>query len=71
MLHLEHLNLVVNDIPATLAFYQAAFPNWRIREEGEPLSVSPAAANRDPAVYTDPDRFDIEREHIAIDSRSL
>ncbi len=34
MLHLEHLNLVVNDIPATLAFYQAAFPHWRIRQEG-------------------------------------
>jgi predicted enzyme related to lactoylglutathione lyase len=34
MLHLEHLNLVVNDIPAALAFYQAAFPHWRIRQEG-------------------------------------
>ena len=35
MLHLEHLNLVVDDIPATLKFYQAAFPHWRIRETGE------------------------------------
>ena len=34
MIHLEHLNLVVNDIPASLRFYQAAFPHWRIREEG-------------------------------------
>ncbi len=34
MLHLEHLNLVVNDIPATLAFYQAAFPHWRVRQSG-------------------------------------
>jgi predicted enzyme related to lactoylglutathione lyase len=34
MLHLEHLNLVVNDIPAALAFYQAAFPHWRVRQEG-------------------------------------
>ena len=34
MLHLEHLNLVVTDIPATLAFYQAAFPQWRVRETG-------------------------------------
>ena len=35
MIHLEHINLVVSDIPATLTFYQAAFPHWRIREEGE------------------------------------
>jgi len=35
MLHLEHLNLVVSDIPAALKFYQAAFPHWRIRTEGE------------------------------------
>lgn len=34
MLHLEHLNLVVSDIPTALAFYQAAFPHWRIRDEG-------------------------------------
>ena len=34
MLHLEHLNLVVSDIPATLAFYQAAFPQWRVRDSG-------------------------------------
>lgn len=35
MIHLEHLNLVVSDIPGTLAFYRAAFPHWRIRDEGE------------------------------------
>jgi len=29
---------------------------------GETLSVSLAAANRDPAVYPDPDAFDVERE---------
>ena len=34
MLHLEHLNLVVDNIPATLAFYQAAFPHWRVRDSG-------------------------------------
>lgn len=34
MLHLEHINLVVNDIPAMLAFYQAAFPHWKVRDEG-------------------------------------
>jgi len=35
MLHLEHLNLVVSDIPAALKFYQAAFPHWHIRDAGE------------------------------------
>ena len=32
--------------------------------KGESLNVSLAGANRDPAVYKDPDSFDIEREHI-------
>lgn len=32
MIHLEHVNLVVNDIDAELAFYRAAFPHWRVRE---------------------------------------
>jgi predicted enzyme related to lactoylglutathione lyase len=35
MLHLEHLNLVVSDIPAALKFYQAAFPHWQVRDSGE------------------------------------
>ena len=35
MLYLEHLNLVVSDIPATLKFYKAAFPHWRVRDEGD------------------------------------
>ena len=35
MIHLEHLNLVVSDIPGTQAFYRAAFPHWHIRDEGE------------------------------------
>lgn len=37
MLHLEHVNLVVKekDITACLRFYQAAFPHWRVRAEGE------------------------------------
>ena len=34
-MHLEHLNLVVRDIPETLAFYKAAFPHWRIRSQGQ------------------------------------
>lgn len=33
-MHLEHLNLVVRDIPETLTFYKAAFPHWRIRAKG-------------------------------------
>ncbi|MDJ0849313.1 MAG: cytochrome P450 [Myxococcota bacterium] len=32
--------------------------------QGESLSVSLAAANRDPAIYPEPDRFDIEREDV-------
>lgn len=35
MIHLEHVNLVVNDIPKSLRFYQAAFPSWSIRDEGD------------------------------------
>lgn len=34
MLRLEHLNLVVCDLPATLNFYQAALPHWHIRDSG-------------------------------------
>lgn len=34
MLKLEHLNLVVEDIPRALSFYRAAMPHWRIRGEG-------------------------------------
>jgi catechol 2,3-dioxygenase-like lactoylglutathione lyase family enzyme len=34
MIRLEHINLVVSDIPQALKFYQAAFPHWQIRAEG-------------------------------------
>lgn len=34
MIYLEHLNLVVTDIEAELAFYSVAFPHWRVREKG-------------------------------------
>ena len=34
-MHLEHLNLNVNSIENTLAFYRAAFPHWTIRDSGE------------------------------------
>ncbi len=34
MMHLEHVNLVVQDIPAVLRFYAAAFPHWNVRDEG-------------------------------------
>ncbi|WP_444994860.1 VOC family protein [Aliikangiella sp. IMCC44359] len=35
MLHLEHINLVVKDIPKALKFYQAAFPHWKVRGGGK------------------------------------
>lgn len=35
MIHLEHVNLVVEDIPKTLHFYRAAFPHWHVRGGGE------------------------------------
>ncbi len=34
-MHLEHVNLVVDDIQKMLHFYQAAFPEWRVRSQGE------------------------------------
>lgn len=35
MIQLEHVNLVVSDIPAMLHFYRAAFPHWSVRDKGE------------------------------------
>ncbi|MEP0201772.1 MAG: VOC family protein [Halioglobus sp.] len=35
MLHIEHLNLVVDDIAASIKFYQAAFPHWYVRDKGD------------------------------------
>lgn len=34
-MHLEHLNLDVNNIEKTLTFYRAAFPHWKIRDGAE------------------------------------
>lgn len=34
MIRLEHINLVVSDIQKSLTFYQAAFPEWRVRDSG-------------------------------------
>lgn len=33
-MYLEHVNLVVSDIDAMLQFYRAAFPHWRVRDQG-------------------------------------
>lgn len=35
MIQLEHLNLIVKDMDKTLEFYQAAFPHWSVRGEGQ------------------------------------
>ncbi len=34
-MQLEHINLVVSDLTETMHFYQAAFPHWWVRGEGE------------------------------------
>ena len=34
-MYLEHVNLVVANMDATLNFYRAAFPHWRVRDEGQ------------------------------------
>lgn len=34
MIRLEHINLVVKDMEASLQFYQAAFPHWFVRLRG-------------------------------------
>ena len=35
MIRLEHVNLVVKDMDATLDFIQTAFPDWKVRGKGE------------------------------------
>lgn len=35
MIYIEHVNLVVRDIPKMLEFYKAAFPHWKVRDEGQ------------------------------------
>ncbi|GAB2684281.1 VOC family protein [Aliiglaciecola sp. 3_MG-2023] len=35
MIRLEHINIVVKDMQETLKFYQAAFPHWTVRNQGE------------------------------------
>jgi cytochrome P450 len=53
------------DTPVTnlgrIAHHDIDIDGVRIRQ-GESLSVSLAAANRDPTIYPEPNRFDIERE---------
>lgn len=34
MIRLEHINLVVKDIASSIIFYQAVFPEWKIRDSG-------------------------------------
>ena len=35
MIKLEHVNLVVKDVEETQKFIQTAFPDWKVRGEGE------------------------------------
>ncbi|WP_430473400.1 hypothetical protein ACQ0MK_15710 [Thalassospira lucentensis] len=46
MFQLEHVNLVVKDISATLDLILTAFPDWQVRGQGEgdwygPARISP------------------------------
>ena len=34
-MRLEHINLVVSDLNQSIEFYQAAFPDWKIRGQGD------------------------------------
>lgn len=34
MIRFEHINLVVRDLNRALSFYQVAFPEWKIRDQG-------------------------------------
>jgi catechol 2,3-dioxygenase-like lactoylglutathione lyase family enzyme len=34
-MQLEHINLVISNLERSLAFYQAAFPHWRVRSKGD------------------------------------
>ena len=34
MIQIEHINLVINNLDRSLAFYRAAFPHWHIRAKG-------------------------------------
>ncbi len=68
----EHPELIKNAVEEMLRYDSPVTNSGRIASrsvdfggcpvhEGESLSTSLAAANRDPAVYPEPDRFDIER----------
>lgn len=35
MIRIEHINIVVYNMEESLTFYQAAFPDWRIRDRGD------------------------------------
>ena len=75
----EQPSLITNAIEETLRFDTPVTNTSRVTNrdmtvsgcpvgKGESLHLSLAAANRDPEIYKDPDRFDIEREdsqHVA------
>jgi cytochrome P450 len=69
----DHPELIGNAVEEMLRFDSPVVNSGRIANRdidiggcpvrrGESLSTSLAAANRDPAVYPEPDRFDVERQ---------
>lgn len=74
-----HPELMKNTVEEVLRYDSPVVNSGRIAHQdleiggqkvlkGETLGVSLAAANRDPAVHADPNRFDIERKEIQLQS---
>ncbi|WP_245814323.1 cytochrome P450 [Cystobacter ferrugineus] len=59
---------IIRYSPATRSAFRVAAQDFTLRDKqirkGDTVFMSLASANRDPAVFTDPDRFDITRDSV-------